>query len=112
MSVASAFLEATVRTATPLALAALGEVVVERAGIINISLEGVILSGAFGALVGATRYGVAGGFVAGMASGVVMAIVFALFVTPVAVFVTLTVAFGTTAPLLSVTVPTKSPLVA
>lgn len=80
MSAASAFLEATVRTATPLALAALGEVVVERAGIINISLEGVILSGAFGALVGATRFGVAGGFVAGIVSGVVMAIVFAAFV--------------------------------
>jgi simple sugar transport system permease protein len=80
MSAASAFLEATVRTATPLALAALGEVVVERAGIINISLEGVILSGAFGALIGATRFGVAGGFVAGIVSGVVMAIVFAAFV--------------------------------
>jgi len=80
MSAASAFLEATVRTATPLALAALGEVVVERAGIINISLEGVILSGAFGALVGATKFGVAGGFVAGIGAGVIMAIVFAVFV--------------------------------
>ena len=74
----TAFLEATVRTATPLALAALGEVVVERAGILNISLEGVILSGAFGALVGATHGGLAGGFACAIASGVVMAIVFAL----------------------------------
>jgi simple sugar transport system permease protein len=80
MSAASAFLEATVRTATPLALAALGEMVVERAGIINISLEGVILSGAFGALVGATKFGVTGGFIAGTLAGVVAAIVFALFV--------------------------------
>ena len=57
----SAFLEATVRTATPLALAALGEVVVERSGIINISLEGVVLAGAFGALLGATHGGAAAG---------------------------------------------------
>ena len=80
MSAASAFLEATVRTATPLALAALGEVVVERSGIINISLEGVILSGAFGALVGATKFGVVGGFAVGIAAGVLMASIFALFV--------------------------------
>jgi simple sugar transport system permease protein len=79
-SPAAAFLEATVRTATPLALAAIGEMVVERAGVINISLEGVILSGAFGALVGATRFGVAGGFVGGTLAGAAMAVVFAVFV--------------------------------
>lgn len=73
-----ALLEATVRTATPLALAALGETVVERAGVINIGLEGVILAGAFGALVGAGA-GVAGGVAAGMAAGIVTAAVFATF---------------------------------
>lgn len=78
-SPASAFLEATVRTATPLALAALGEVVVERAGVLNISLEGVILAGAFGALVGAGHAGVGGGYAAAVGSGVLLALVFALF---------------------------------
>jgi simple sugar transport system permease protein len=75
----TAFLEATVRTATPLALAALGEVVVERAGILNISLEGVILVGAFGALVGATNGGVIGGYAIAIGCGVLLALVFGLF---------------------------------
>ncbi|MEP6491625.1 MAG: ABC transporter permease [bacterium] len=76
----NAFVDATVRTATPLALAALGEVVVERAGVINISLEGVILSGAFGALVGAKHFGVAGGFAMSVVCGVAIAAIFGAFV--------------------------------
>jgi simple sugar transport system permease protein len=78
-SPATAFLEACVRTATPLALAALGEVVVERAGLLNVSLEGVILAGSFGALLGATNVGVASGFAASIGFGVALALVFGLF---------------------------------
>jgi simple sugar transport system permease protein len=78
-SPATAFLEACVRTATPLALAALGEVVVERAGLLNVSLEGVILAGSFGALLGATNVGVASGFAASIVFGVALALVFGLF---------------------------------
>ena len=74
------FLEATVRTATPLALAALGESIVERAGIINIGLEGAIIAGAFGAFVGAqVAGGAATGMLAGALAGVAAGAVFATF---------------------------------
>lgn len=78
--VVAPFLAATVRTATPLALAALGEVLVERAGLINIGLEGAILAGAFGALVGATAGGVAAGYGGAMLGGLVVGALFALCV--------------------------------
>ena len=72
-------LEATVRTATPLALAALGETVVERSGVINIGLEGTILAGALASVVGAGALGVAGGFAGATLAGVVTAAILALF---------------------------------
>ena len=74
------FLAATVRTATPLALAALGEMLVERTGIINIGLEGAVLAGAFGALAGASVGGVAGGYAGAVVGGLVIGAVFAFCV--------------------------------
>jgi general nucleoside transport system permease protein len=82
MPAIESFLESSVRTATPLLLAALGEAVVERAGIINIGLEGLIIGGAFGALVGATHGGVALGFLASIGVGVALGLLFYLFVDP------------------------------
>ncbi len=79
MTADNAFLEATVRTATPLLLAAAGELLVERAGLINIGLEGIILSGAFGALVGATHAGIAGGVAGAVLGGVIIALLFIAF---------------------------------
>ena len=73
------FLEATVRTATPLALAALGEAITERAGVINIGLEGAVIAGAFGGLVGATAGGLALGWTGAALAGAATAAVFALF---------------------------------
>ena len=74
------FVAATIRTATPLALAALGELLVERAGMINVGLEGAILAGAFGSLVGATAGGVMWGYAGAAIGGGIVATVFALFV--------------------------------
>jgi len=74
------FLAATVRTAVPLALAAMGELLVERAGLINIGLEGAILAGAFGALVGASAAGVVAGFAMSIVAGMIVGMLFALWV--------------------------------
>jgi simple sugar transport system permease protein len=77
----TAFVAATIRTAVPLGLAAIGELLVERAGLINIGLEGAILAGAFGALVGASTAGSVGaGFVASAMAGLLVAALFALCV--------------------------------
>lgn len=73
------FLTATIRMATPLLLAALGEIYAERAGLLNIALEGMMLFGAFSGFVASHESGSPWiGLLGAMAGGVAIALLFAL----------------------------------
>ena len=68
------------RLATPLIFAATGEAICERAGVLNIGIEGIMLIGAFFGFAATYATGdLALGFVSGMASGLLAAFVFAVF---------------------------------
>ena len=72
------FLEAAVRTATPLLIASAGEAVSERAGVINIGMEGCIIAGAFAAFaVGAIAP--TAGYPAAVAAGLVVGALLVVF---------------------------------
>lgn len=71
----------TIRTATPLIFAALGGMFSERAGVINIALEGLMLAGAFtAAVVTYERQDPYLGFLCGVIAGAALAFVYAVAV--------------------------------
>src|SRR5687767_16039005 len=74
-----ALLFSTLRLATPLVLASIGGLYSERAGVINIALEGLMLAGAFTA-ASVTFYAASPwvGMGAAMAAGVLVAMIIAL----------------------------------
>ena len=71
------FLAAAVRVATPLLLAATGETIAERSGVINLGLEGMMLAGALAATLGATASGPWTGVLWAVLAGIALALVFA-----------------------------------
>lgn len=72
------FLEAAVRTATPLLIASIGESVSERAGAINIGLEGCIIAGAYAAFAASGTTSVTG-YAAATLAGAAMGVIFTIF---------------------------------
>ena len=68
-AVIEGFLSAAIRIATPLLLAALGEMITERGGVINLGVEGAMLAGALAAAVGASAGGPWAGLSASAAAG-------------------------------------------
>src|ERR1051325_7719001 len=63
--------------AAPRVVGAVGELIVGRAGIVNIGIEGMMLAGALGAWIGNTAFGFTFGLIAGVFAGVILAGVFA-----------------------------------
>jgi simple sugar transport system permease protein len=77
--VLESFLATSLVLGTPILLAALGELLVERTGVLNIGVEGLMLFGAFAAALGAYATGSAAwGAVAAAATGTAVALLFAL----------------------------------
>jgi ABC-type uncharacterized transport system permease subunit len=76
----SALIAATLRYATPLIFGALGGIISERSGIVNVGLEGMMLTGAFFGIFGADLLNSWFlGLLVGMAAGGLLAFVHAFF---------------------------------
>lgn len=76
-----ALLQHTIRTSTPLILAALGGLLTQEAGMLNIGMEGMILLGSFFGIVGSYFFGSSlMGVVLAVLSGIIIGFLFGFFV--------------------------------
>jgi ABC-type uncharacterized transport system permease subunit len=79
MDTVVAILAATLAAGTPLVFAALGELVVEKSGVLNLGVEGMMLIGAIAGFAATAATGsVWVGALAGMGAGALIALVFAM----------------------------------
>ena len=72
------FLAAALRIATPLLFAATGELIAERAGVLNLGIEGAMLAGALAAALAGATYGPEVGLVAALVAGTGAGLIVAL----------------------------------
>ncbi len=70
-------LASAVKLAVPLLLAAIGEIFSERAGVLNLGMEGMMLAGASAAFLGAYFINLAAGLALGMLAGGIVALIMA-----------------------------------
>ena len=72
-------IQSTVVAATPLIYAGLGETIVEKAGVLNLGIEGMMLVGAISGFAATlSTHSATVGFIAGAAAGAAMALIFAV----------------------------------
>jgi simple sugar transport system permease protein len=83
--VAASIFMTVVMAATPILIAALGELVVEKSGVLNLGVEGMMLCGAVSGFAIASTSGITAlGYCAGAAAGALLSMVFALLVLSLA----------------------------
>src|SRR3954466_3715657 len=81
-----AILLSVLAASTPLLLAAIGELVTERAGVLNLGVEGMMIMGAACGFGGALATGsINVGAVCGMAAGTALSLIFALMALGLAI---------------------------
>ena len=80
MSVAASLIATTMNASTPLLLAALGILVAERSGVLNLGVEGIMLMAAIAGYMATVETGsFAVGFIAAVAVGILFVLFFAIF---------------------------------
>ena len=83
VSFVEAVLAGGVRLAVPLGLAATGELIGERAGVLNLGVEGTMAMGAMGGVLGASAFGTTGGLLVGALVGATLGLLFGWLVVVV-----------------------------